>query len=70
MNYVISFFSKVFRSEVDALERDREYIIHFGTSIKNARKEIRIIDYSVKQDEQLTSPSRQIRNASTFVAKK
>ncbi len=59
MNQVRKFFYKVFTSEVSEneleLKNDREYIIRFATSIKNARKEINIIDYSVSRDEQLIS---------------
>jgi len=61
MNQVINFIVKVFNNEVSdrelQLENDREYVIQFATSIKKARKDIQVIDYSVSREEQLTSKS-------------
>ena len=61
MNQVISFFVKAFGSDVStrelALNNDREYVIHFATSIKKARKDIHVIDYSVSREDQLSKTS-------------
>lgn len=59
MNQVINFIVKVFNNDTHdrelQLKNDREYVIQFATSIKNARKDIRVIDYSVSREEQRTS---------------
>ncbi|TDR13005.1 hypothetical protein [Marinomonas communis] len=68
MNQVISFFVKVFSSDISdrelQLKNDREYVIQFATSIKKARKDIHVRDYSVSRDEQLTSKSSGLAKAS------
>lgn len=67
MNQVIVFLTKVFSIDiVDSdleLKKDREYIIKFGASIKNARKRITITDYSVSKEEQLLTKSCEIDKA-------
>ncbi|MGS2719388.1 hypothetical protein [Paraglaciecola aestuariivivens] len=68
MNQVISFFIKAFSNEVSnkelELKNDREYVIHFATSLKKAREDIHVTDYSVSKDEQLTSKSSGLAKAS------
>lgn len=61
MNQVINFIVKTFSNDLSnrelQLKDDREYVIHFATSIKKARKNIQVTDYSVSREEQLTSKS-------------
>lgn len=68
MNQVIKFIVKVFNNDVSdrvlQLKNDREYVIQFATSIKNARKDIQVRDYSVSREEQLTSKSSGLAKAS------
>ncbi|AXT29944.1 hypothetical protein [Pseudoalteromonas tunicata] len=68
MNQVISFFIKAFSNESLnkelELKNDREYVIHFATSLKKAREDIHVTDYSVSKEEQLTSKSSGLAKAS------
>lgn len=68
MNQVIKFIVKVFNNDVSdrvlQLKNDREYVIQFATSIKNARKDIQVRDYSVSREEQLASKSSGLAKAS------
>lgn len=68
MNQVINFIVKVFNNDISnrelQLKNDREYVIQFATSIKKARKDIQIRDYSVSREEQLTSKSSGLAKAS------
>jgi hypothetical protein len=61
MNQVINFIVKVFNNDMSdrelQLKNDREYVIKFATSIKKAREDIQVRDYSVSREEQLTSKS-------------
>lgn len=68
MNQVINFIVKVFSNDLSnrelQLKDDREYVIHFATAIKKARKNIQVTDYSVSREEQLTSKSSGLAKAS------
>ena len=68
MNKVINFIVKVFNNDMPdrelQLKDDREYVIQFATSIRKARKDIQVRDYSVSRDEQLTSKSSGLAKAS------
>ncbi|MEQ2355754.1 hypothetical protein [Pseudoalteromonas piscicida] len=68
MNQVINFFIKAFSNELSnkelELKNDREYVIHFATSLKKAREDINVTDYSVSKEEQLTSKSSGLANKS------
>lgn len=61
MNQVISFFVKAFSNDIPnkdlELKNDREYVIHFATSLKKAREDIHVTDYSVSKEEQRASKS-------------
>ncbi|REG86441.1 hypothetical protein [Marinomonas pollencensis] len=69
MNQVINYIVKVFNNDTNdrklQLKNDREYVIHFATSIKKARKDIHVHDYSVGREEQLTSKSSGLAKASS-----
>lgn len=68
MNQVINFIVKVFNIDTSdrelQLKNDREYVIQFATSIKKARKDIHVRDYSVSREEQLISKSSGLAKAS------
>ncbi|MBR8844288.1 MULTISPECIES: hypothetical protein [Gammaproteobacteria] len=68
MNQVINFIVKIFNNDISdrelQLKNDREYVIQFATSIKKARKDIQVRDYSVSREEQLTSKSSGLAKAS------
>lgn len=68
MNQVINFIVKAFNNDISGrelqLKNDREYVIQFATSIKKARKDIQVRDYSVSREEQLTSKSSGLAKAS------
>lgn len=68
MNQVINFIVKAFNNDISdrelQLKNDREYVIRFATSIKKARKDIQVRDYSVSREEQLTSKSSGLAKAS------
>ncbi|MEG9402973.1 hypothetical protein FLL83_18565 [Vibrio cholerae] len=68
MNQVISFFVKAFSNDLLnkelELKNDREYVIKFATSLKKAREDIHVTDYSVSKEEQLASKSSGLAKAS------
>ncbi|MGS0497183.1 hypothetical protein ACU8V4_08260 [Pseudoalteromonas mariniglutinosa] len=68
MNQVKSFLIKAFSNDQSnkelELKNDREYVIHFATSLKKAREDIHVTDYSVSKEEQQTSKSSRLAKAS------